>query len=61
MLHLARHSQLGQLPPVTSALGWHCPSIEVSSQQLRGAEEHLARTYTHFQRYHFHVLVAVLS
>lgn len=61
MVHLARHSQLRQLPPVTSALGWHCPSIDVSSQQLRVAEERLAWTYTRFQRYHFHVLLQLIG
>lgn len=61
MVHLARHSQLGQLPPVTSALGWHCPSIDVSNQQLRVAEERLAWTYTHFQRNHFHVLLQFIG
>jgi len=53
MLHLARHSKLGQLPPVTRALVRHCPSGSVGSRQpeeLR--EEHFAWTYAHFQCYY---------
>lgn len=52
MLHLARQSKLGQLPPVTSALLGHCPAISVSSPQQSG-EEHFTWAWAHFQRDHY--------